>query len=67
MSTWLTTEELSKRWKIAENTLRKWRVANTGPSYMKIGDGRNATVRYRLEDIEAFEERNYATINKQQQ
>ena len=66
MATWLTTEELSRRWKIAQNTLRKWRVADIGPNYVKMGDGKNSTVRYRLEDIEAFEERNYTTLNKSQ-
>lgn len=67
MTTWLTTEELASRWKVAENTLRKWRVAKTGPAFMKIGEGRNSTVRYKLEDIQAFEERNYATINKREE
>lgn len=66
MTTWLTTEELSSRWKVAENTLRKWRVAKAGPKFMKIGEGRNATVRYKLEDIQEFEERNYAAINKRE-
>jgi hypothetical protein len=66
MSTLLTTEEVAKRWKVAQNTLRKWRVSNIGPSYVKIGEGKNATVRYKLEDIESFEERNYALVNKSQ-
>jgi hypothetical protein len=66
MTTWLTTEELSRRWKIAQNTLRKWRVADIGQNYVKMGDGKNSTVRYRLEDIESFEERNYTTLNKSQ-
>jgi|LauGreDrversion4_2_1035121.scaffolds.fasta_scaffold59729_7 hypothetical protein len=65
MSTWLTTDELSRRWKVAQNTLRKWRVANTGPAYIKMGDGKNATVRYKLSDIENFEERNYSIIRKE--
>lgn len=61
--TMLTTEELARRWKIAQNTLRKWRVDGFGPNYIKMGDGKNATVRYKLQDIEAYEERNYAKIN----
>ena len=58
MSQLLTPEELCERWKIADNTLRKWRVANTGPTYIKLGEGRNSEVRYRVEDIESFERSN---------
>ena len=58
MSQPLTPKELCDRWKIADNTLRKWRVANTGPTYIKLGEGRNSEVRYRVEDIESFERSN---------
>ena len=62
----LTPKELSERWKVADNTLRKWRVANIGPNYIKLGDQRNSEVRYRLEDIEAFERSNrYVTFDQQ--
>lgn len=54
----LTPKELCQRWKVADNTLRKWRLTNTGPSYIKLGDGRNSQVRYKLEDIEQFEKTN---------
>lgn len=64
----LTSKELSDRWKIAENTLRKWRVANIGPNYIKLGEQRNSEVRYRLEDVEAFELSNrYVTFDQQPQ
>jgi hypothetical protein len=58
MSQLLTPKELCDRWKIADNTLRKWRVANTGPNYIKLGESRNSEVRYRLADVEAFERTN---------
>jgi hypothetical protein len=58
MSQLLTPKELCDRWKIADNTLRMWRVANTGPTYIKLGEGRNSEVRYRVEDIESFERSN---------
>jgi len=58
MSQLLTPKELCDRWKISDNTLRKWRVANTGPTYIKLGEGRNSEVRYRVEDIESFERSN---------
>ena len=65
MSQMLTPKELCERWKVADNTLRKWRVANTGPSYIKLGEGRNSEGRYRIEDVEAFEKSNrFTTDNK---
>ena len=44
-------KELASRWKISHRTLERWRWAQEGPRYLKIG-GR---VVYRLSDIEAFE------------
>ncbi len=65
MSKMLTPKELCERWKIADNTLRKWRVANVGPAYIKLGEGRNSEVRYRIDDVEAFEKSNrFTTENK---
>lgn len=43
--------DLSRRWGISVRTLEKWRTRQVGPAYIKIG-GR---VRYRLEDILAYE------------
>lgn len=63
MSQLLTPKDLCARWKISDDTLRKWRVSNTGPTYIKLGDTRNAQVRYRLEDIEAFERSNKFVTN----
>jgi hypothetical protein len=45
--------DLSRRWKLSERTLERWRWQKIGPSYLKVG-GR---VVYRLEDVEAFETR----------
>jgi len=39
------------RWKISHRTLERWRWAQEGPRYLKIG-GR---VVYRVSDVEAFE------------
>jgi len=50
---------------LKSDTLRKWRVANIGPAYIKLGDGRNSEVRYRIDDVEAFEKSNrFTTDNK---
>lgn len=43
--------DLSRRWRISERTLERWRWKGLGPSWLKIG-GR---VVYRLEDVEDFE------------
>ena len=43
--------DLSRRWSLSPRTLERWRWLREGPEYLKIG-GR---VRYRLEDIEAYE------------
>ena len=50
----LTPEALAERWEIETDTLTQWRWNGRGPKFLKIG-GR---VRYRLEDIEVFEEQN---------
>lgn len=59
MATYLTTDELAKRWSIATNTIRRWRTEGMGPSFVKLGSGIRSAVRYRLEDIEAYERDNY--------
>lgn len=61
----LTPKELCERWKVAAATLRKWRVAGTGPNYIKLGEGRNSEVRYRMQDIDEFEKSNrFVTGNR---
>ena len=47
----LSQIELAARWKISHRTLERWRWAQEGPRYLKIG-GR---VVYRASDVEAFE------------
>ena len=43
--------ELSRRWGFSPRTLEGWRWFGKGPAFIKAG----GKVRYRLEDIEAFE------------
>ena len=48
----LTEQELADRIKLTVSAIRQWRkYKRTGPPYLKIG----AAVRYRLEDVEAWE------------
>lgn len=60
----LTSKELAERWKMSEQMLRVWRVKNKGPNYFKLGDGEKASVRYRLEDVEAWEKQRDARGEK---
>lgn len=55
MSNLLTPKELAARWKVQVGTLRKWRYLDTGPTYIKMGDGRNSQIRYRVDDIVKYE------------
>ena len=52
-STHLTQGQLAARWEVSESKLERWRCQGIGPVYMKLG----GQVRYRLDDIEVFEER----------
>lgn len=51
----LTSKELAERWKLSDQILRLWRMKEKGPTYIKLGEGKKASVRYRLEDVEAWE------------
>lgn len=46
--------ELAEHWGIPVRTLAAWRYQGKGPRYMKLG----GAVRYRREDIEAYENEN---------
>jgi len=47
----LTAEQLADRWNVTRSTVDGWRAKRIGLPYLKIG----RHVRYRLEDIEAYE------------
>jgi hypothetical protein len=46
----VSTKELSEIWGVAESTLRYWRCAEIGPTYVKLG-GR---IKYDLADVERY-------------
>jgi hypothetical protein len=54
----LKPSEVAKRLQIKEGTLRTWRMEKRGPAYIKLGQSKNSAVRYRLEDVEAWERSN---------
>lgn len=46
----VSTKELSEMWGVPESTLRYWRCAEIGPTYVKLG-GR---IKYDLADVERY-------------
>lgn len=48
----LTTKELAARWKMSYKIVSEWRCSGYGPEFHKMGN----RVRYRIEDVEKFEE-----------
>lgn len=51
-------KDLADRWQITVETLSNWRVKGSGPSYMKLGQGKQSKVMYREEDVVAWETQN---------
>ena len=47
----LTQAELAERWRLSERTLDRWRNERKGPAWLRL----NGRIRYRLEDLLAFE------------
>lgn len=50
----LSTKELAARWQLSQRTLTLWRFQGFGPPYFRLSN----KVRYRLQDIEAYESQN---------
>lgn len=48
----LDQKQLATRWAISEASLERWRCEGIGPAYLKL----KGVVRYRLCDIESYEE-----------
>ena len=48
----ISQEQLAARWQVAEASLERWRSTGIGPKFLKLP----GKVRYRLDDVEAFEE-----------
>jgi predicted site-specific integrase-resolvase len=56
----ISQTELAQRWQLSESTLERWRSEGIGPVFLKL----QGHVRYRIQDIEAFEESCLATSTK---
>ena len=48
----ISQAQLAARWQVAEASLERWRSTGIGPKFLKLP----GKVRYRLDDVEAFEE-----------
>jgi hypothetical protein len=53
---WLTREDLAERWQKPKATLDQWAGKGYGPRYALFG----RAARYRLSDVEAWEEEQFA-------
>lgn len=56
----LNQKQLATRWAVSEATLERWRTDGIGPMFLKL----SGQVRYRLIDIEAFENSCLSTSTK---
>jgi hypothetical protein len=56
-----TTYEAAEYLGLKESTLRDWRCEKRGPRYVKMGKSRNAAVRYRVRDLDAYQDSNTHT------
>jgi len=52
----LTTPDAAAYLGLSRKTLERFRCEGTGPQYVKVGPGRNARVRYRQADLDAWTE-----------
>lgn len=50
-----TPAELAERLDVSVGTLANWRWRGEGPRYVKLGAARSSRVRYRAEDVTAWE------------
>jgi hypothetical protein len=48
----ISQAQLAARWQVAEATVERWRSTGIGPRFLKL----LGNVRYRLDDVQAFEE-----------
>lgn len=56
----LNQKHLATRWAVSEATLERWRSIGSGPVFLKL----SGKVRYRLLDVEKYEESCMASSTK---
>ena len=50
----LSPQEAASYLGYCTQTLAGWRFQGVGPRYLKLGHGKRAKIRYRLEDLDAY-------------
>lgn len=50
----LTPKQVAELLQVHVGTLEKWRSHQTGPKWMRLGEGKRAAIRYRTSDINAY-------------
>lgn len=50
----LTSKEMAHLLRVSVSTLERWRLAGTGPIYIKLGLGKRAKVLYRRSDAASY-------------
>ena len=53
----LSPKDLAGRWGCTTAALSSWRAGGRGPQWFRLTDARNGPVRYRLDDVLAWENR----------
>lgn len=65
INTYMTTEDLSVRYGLKPNTIKRWRNRGQGPNYYKVGpfglSPKAPLIRYKLADVLAWEQSNNIT------
>lgn len=50
----MTCEEVARMLRIDETTLKRWRMENRGPRWIKMGDSQNSPVRYSPDEVAGY-------------
>jgi hypothetical protein len=53
----LSPAQAARYLSVSTPTLARWRQTGCGPRFLKLGDRKQSTIRYRLSDLNAFVER----------
>jgi len=60
----ISPEELAAWLQVAPATLERWRARDQGPTWYKLGKTRQAPIRYKTSEVEAFLKANTFTSTK---
>ena len=55
----ITSQDLAKRWKVNEGSIRMMRIDKRGPPYLKLGTGPRPRIRYVMAQVIDWERSNH--------